>query len=91
MDAEAAEVGEKIRTEKALSKETEAKLRQAIERFTQGFIARRKQATPPPAQQSAQGSAQTAASQRTAPQSAAPQSAAPKPGSGANKPQPAAV
>ncbi len=91
MDAEAAEVGEKIRTEKALSKETEATLRQAIERFTQGFIARRKQATPPPAQQSAQGSAQTAAPQRTAPQSAAPQSAAPKPASGANKPRPAAV
>ncbi len=76
MDAEVPEVGEKIRTEKALSKDTEAKLRQAIERFSQGFISRHKPATPPPAPQSAQGSAQQPAS---------------KPAPGAKKPQPAAV
>jgi F-type H+/Na+-transporting ATPase subunit alpha len=39
MDAQAPQVGERIRTEKALSKETEAQLRELIERFTQGFVA----------------------------------------------------
>jgi F-type H+-transporting ATPase subunit alpha len=38
MDARSPQIGERIRTEKALSKETEAQLRQAIERFTQDFL-----------------------------------------------------
>jgi F-type H+-transporting ATPase subunit alpha len=40
MDAQAPQIGERIRTEKTLSKETEAQLRQAIERFTQDFLRR---------------------------------------------------
>jgi F-type H+-transporting ATPase subunit alpha len=40
MDAQSPKVGERIRTDKALSKETEADLRQAIERFTQDFTRR---------------------------------------------------
>ena len=48
MDAQAPQIGERIRTEKTLSKETEAQLRQAIERFTQDFL-RRTSATDRPA------------------------------------------
>ncbi|SRR5579883_214672 len=40
MDAQGPQVGERIRTEKALSKDTEAQLRQAIERFTHEFTRR---------------------------------------------------
>ncbi len=40
MDAQAPQIGERIRKEKTLSKETEAQLRQAIERFTQDFLRR---------------------------------------------------
>jgi F-type H+/Na+-transporting ATPase subunit alpha len=40
IDAQAPQIAERIRTEKALSKETEAQLRQAIERFTQDFLRR---------------------------------------------------
>ncbi len=40
MDTQMPQVGERIRTEKALSKENEAALRQAIERFTADFAAR---------------------------------------------------
>jgi F-type H+-transporting ATPase subunit alpha len=40
MDAQAPQLAERIRTEKALSKDTEAQLRQAIERFTQDFVRR---------------------------------------------------
>ncbi len=40
MDTQMPQVGEKIRTEKALSKDNEAALRQAIERFTADFAAR---------------------------------------------------
>ncbi len=41
MDAKLPQVGEGIRTEKALSKDNEASLRQAIERFTADFVAAR--------------------------------------------------
>jgi F-type H+-transporting ATPase subunit alpha len=40
MDTQMPQIGERIRTEKALSKENEAALRQAIERFTADFAAR---------------------------------------------------
>jgi F-type H+/Na+-transporting ATPase subunit alpha len=40
MDTQMPQIGEKIRTEKALSKDNEAALRQAIERFTADFAAR---------------------------------------------------
>ena len=41
MDAKLPQVGEGIRTEKAMSKDNEASLRQAIERFTADFVAAR--------------------------------------------------
>ncbi len=57
MDAQAPDVGEKIRTEKVLSKETEAKLRRVIETFTDGFKQRRVGAgfSPPAASTQPQG------------------------------------
>ncbi len=47
MDAQAPKIGERILSEKTLSKETEAELRQAIERFTQDFLRHTTQADRP--------------------------------------------
>jgi F-type H+-transporting ATPase subunit alpha len=46
MDAQLPEIGKRIRTDKVLSKETEAQLRAAIERFSADFTARAKPGSP---------------------------------------------
>ena len=48
MDAQLPEIGRRIRTDKVLSKETEAQLRAAIERFSGDFSARAKSGSPGP-------------------------------------------
>jgi F-type H+-transporting ATPase subunit alpha len=49
LDAQFPKIGERIRTEKALSKETEEQLRKAIEQFTQEFVRRTTAAAGPAA------------------------------------------
>jgi len=56
LDAQYPQIGERIRAEKVLSKETEGQLRQAIERFTQEFV-RRATASGGPAAGSVAGAA----------------------------------